>query len=177
MKIIFADANGLADNDEPAIVVLNITRQEIEARNIASVLERLHVLTDSRENVIRYRESVVFQVEGYDDDPRELQEIPEVRNYFHALAAEWPHWIWFLHRGIGAVALLFALLCEVSVLRGPGNQRATAFKNTAEMQAVMLDLLARGMALLDTYAIARKELDDSAMSVLVELNFTNDQAS
>lgn len=39
------------------------------------------------------------------------------------------------------------------------------------------DLLARGMALLDTYAIARKELDDSAMSVLVELNFTNDQAS
>ena len=175
IRILLTNADGFADNDEPAIVILTIARQDIEPRNLASALERLHVLTDSRENVIRYRESVLFQVEGYDADPRELQEIPEVRDYFRALTAEWPHWIWFLHRGIGAVALRIALLCEVSVLRGPDNQRATAFKSMEEIRDVMLDLLSRGLVLFDTYDINRNELDDSAMSVIVELNITDDQ--
>lgn len=168
-KILITDADGLATNDDPAIVVLAITRQDVESRSLASALERLHVLTDNRENVIRYRESVLFQVDGYDADPRELTEIPEVRDYFRTLTAEWPHWIWFLHRNVGAVALLFALLCEITVLRGPDNQRATAFKDTDEIRDTMLDLLARGLPLFHAYEIAPAEVDAAVLTALDDL--------
>jgi len=173
IKIFTTDADGLADNVEPAIVILTITRRAIETANLAGMLERLHVLTDSRENVIRYRESIVFQVDGYDDDPRELSEIPEVRNYFRTLTSEWPHWIWFLHRRMGAVPLLFALLCRTSVLRGPGGERATAFESTGEVRELMLDLVARSMPLFDTYEITSADIDAAMVSALADLGLAD----
>lgn len=57
----------------------------VDSGNIASVLERLHILTDSAANVARYRESVCFVIDGYNADPRELPEIPEVRAYIRSL--------------------------------------------------------------------------------------------
>lgn len=48
--LLLTNADGLASNTEPAFVVLVITRKEVESGSIASALERLHVLTDTREN-------------------------------------------------------------------------------------------------------------------------------
>lgn len=175
-QLIFTDAAGFAENEQRALVMIHIERQNIESRNLASTIERLLTLTDSRENVIRYRESVLFFTDGYDDDPRELQEIPEVRAFFRALVDEWPHWIWYLQRGTGSIALLFALLCEVEVIRGPEGQRGTAFKSVDEISAVMLDLLARGLHLFYMYQLPGSELDASAMSALAELGILDESA-
>ncbi len=81
-QIILTDADGLESFTKDAMVVLALTRQEVESGHFASALERLHVLAGSRESAMRYQESLIFIVEGYDDDPRELQEIPEVREFF-----------------------------------------------------------------------------------------------
>lgn len=170
IKLQVTDADGLAANVEPAIIVLVITRQEIESGRLASVIERLHVLTDSAANVNCYRESMVFQVEGFEEDPRELAEIPEVRAYFRALTAEWPHWLWFLHRQVGAIALLLSLLCEVRVLRDPTKtEHGTEFKSTLEMKNTLLDLLTRGMPLFQTYGVDAAEVDAMIASALDEL--------
>jgi len=168
MRVMLTDADGLANNSEPALIVLDITRREIESGNIASALERLHVLTDSAESVRRYRESLVFQIGGYDSDPRELPDIPEVRAFFRRLAAEWPHWMWFLHRGVGAVGLLLALLCDVRVVRGAGSY-GTEFLNQAQLAAAVADLLDRGNALFATYGITAEEAAESADSAVAEL--------
>lgn len=174
IKILFTDVDGLADNEEDAIVILSIRRRDVETRSLASALERLHVLTDSRENMLRYREALVFQVEGYDDDPRELSEVPEVRAYFRQLTGEWPHWIWFLHRRLGAIPLLFALLCRITVLRGPDTERQTAFESTEEMRDVMFELLQRGMPLFDTYEIPSRDIDAAVVSALNDLGLQAD---
>ena len=50
VRLIFTDAEGLAHNSDEALIVLDITRHEIESGNIASVLERLHVLISGRLN-------------------------------------------------------------------------------------------------------------------------------
>jgi len=47
--LTLTDAEGLANNTEPAIIVLDIRRRDIETGNIASSLVRLHVLTDNAE--------------------------------------------------------------------------------------------------------------------------------
>ncbi len=122
-SVVRTDAAGLADFEGDALLVLEISKREIETGNIASALERLHAIAESRETALRYQECLVIQVVGYDTDPRELAEIPEVRAFFARLAKEWPHWMWFLHRRVGAIHLLMALLCKVKIHRRGGQYR------------------------------------------------------
>jgi hypothetical protein len=39
--------------------------------------------------------SMVFCIEGYDDDPREIHCIPEVRRFYSAFHEAWPWWLYF----------------------------------------------------------------------------------
>lgn len=170
-RVLLTDADGLASDTgtDPVFLILDIGRHDIEAQNIASVLERLHVLTDTAANARRFRESLVFQVDGYNADPRQLPEIPEVRAFFARLSAEWPHWLWFLHRGCGALPLLLSLLCEVRVIPGQNGSFATEFVQPKQLVKTCANLLLRGNALFDAYGITDRESAESAESALHEL--------
>jgi hypothetical protein len=37
----------------------------------------------------------LFAIEGYDDDPREIYTIPEVRSFYRAFWETWPYWFFF----------------------------------------------------------------------------------
>lgn len=166
--LILTDAEGLANFTESALLVLQLSRCEVEAGNVASALERLHVVAETRESALRYRESLVFNVSGYEADRRELAEIPEVRRFFAKLTQEWPHWLWFLHRQVGAIPLLFALLCQVKIHRTPGAF-GTEFLDREELGAKMADLFNRGNAMFTAYGMSSGEISASAQSAVAEL--------
>lgn len=168
-QIFFLNADALALNTKPALIVLDITREEVEQGYIASVLERLHVLTDSAANTHLYRESLVFQVGGYDDDARELSEIPEVRDFFMRLTAEWPHWVWFMHRNVGAISLLFSLLCNVRIIRDNKPTFGTEFTDSQELKGKLRDMTYRSNSLFEVYKISSKDALQSLTSALAEL--------
>lgn len=167
-SLIRTDADGLADNTEPAVLVLDLTRREIESGNVASALERLMVMADTREAALRYRESLLIQVTGYEADRRELPEIPEVRAFFARLTREFPHWLWFLHRRVGAIPLLLALLCKVKIHRAAGSY-GTEFLDLNELQRCLLDLFARGNALFEVFDIPDEDAEASANSAVADL--------
>ena len=100
------DAEGLANFNDEALVVLDLTRTEIEAGNISSALERLMALTDSKETALRFQESLLIHITGYDNDPRELVEVPEVRTFFGKLIQQG-------HTGCGSSCATWVLsLCS-----------------------------------------------------------------
>ena len=167
-SITRTDADGLASFTDAAMLVLYLSREEVESANVASALERLHIIVDTRESAMRYRESLVFIVCGYDEDPRELAEIPQVRAFFARLVQEWPHWLWFLARGVGAIGLFMSLLCRVKIHRSPGHY-GTEFEDLAEVGAVMGDLFERGNAMFYAYGITTEQADASAESAVAEL--------
>ena len=37
----------------------------------------------------------VFAMDGYDDDPREVYAIPEIRRFYGAFHKAWPYWLYF----------------------------------------------------------------------------------
>ncbi len=37
----------------------------------------------------------VFLIEGWDDDPREIHTIPEIRRFYSAFHDAWPYWLYF----------------------------------------------------------------------------------
>lgn len=171
MKMVITDADGLADNSEQALIVLHISRDEIKASNFGSALERLHTMADTRENVLLYRESLVFVVAGYDDDSREIFEIPEVRQFFTELVDEWPHWFWFLCRDGGLINLLMSLICKIKVSRNNGMIGYKFINDNLEFSRKVSGLLERGEALYRSFNIPNAEVSTSLKSALEELGF------
>jgi len=158
LKVV--DADGLAaSSDDNVVVVLVVTRKEIDECNFTSSLERLLVLIDTAENARRYKNSLLFNVDGYEKDPRELYEIPEVRSFFQKLTEAWPHWLWFLNTDHGQVSVLLALLCKVKVHR-LGAQVGFEFTDPAEMERVMLSLVHRSSSICDGLGVPLDEFDE-----------------
>jgi hypothetical protein len=164
-EIIRMDADEFVYHTMPALVVLEISRKDIESCSIGSALERLQIMADNAGNVRLYKESVAIMVDGYNDDPRELMEIQEVRNFFQKLTAEWPHWIWFLNRDMGSLNLVLCLLCKVSV-QHQGARFSTEFDRASTVIEVIKDMHSRSNPLLTAYGITEQELLDSSYGVV-----------
>jgi len=167
--VLMTDADGFAEMTRPAFVVLSITKQEVESRNWTSALERLLVLCETAENAQLYRESLFINVIGYDQDQRELPEIPEVRGYFASLSQAWPHWLWFLHRQGGGVNLLMSLLCPVKIHRDAGKF-GVEFIDVQQFSAVLNDLLERSSSMFDAFNIPVADFESSVDSAMESLH-------
>lgn len=65
--------------------------------------------------------SVYFVVHGYDEDPRELPEIPEVRVFFQQLHKAWPYFAFFAATELANADLFMSMAaseCQVVRLTG-----------------------------------------------------------
>jgi hypothetical protein len=88
-----------------------ISREEVEAQDPTAPLATLKSLIASPETARSYMENVDIVFGGYDGDPRELFEIPEVRDYAYKLDGEFPYWLFFLSKyGLGLQCLLLCFL-------------------------------------------------------------------
>ncbi len=88
-----------------------ISREEVEAQDVAAPLATLKSLITSPEVARSYMENVDVVFGGYDGDSRELFEIPEVRDYAYKLDNEFPYWLFFLSKyGLGLQCLLLCFL-------------------------------------------------------------------
>lgn len=118
-------------------VLLLISRREAEESDIDCVVERLRVFTVTREDALRYQGQLSLVVTGYDQDPRELVEIPKVRALLTRLTLHWPYWAFFFNRVDGTLPLLFSC---VAGTRFPGG-------GAVEVDAAQVQrLLALGIA-------------------------------
>ena len=53
--------------------------------------------------------TLMFVIEGYDDDPREIHSIPEIRRFYTAFHEAWPYWLYFCN--LETEALRMMVLC------------------------------------------------------------------
>jgi len=88
-----------------------ISREEVEAKDFSKVLGVLKSLLATPEKAKQFKENVDLSFSGYDQDTRELFEIPEVRHFVFNLDEEFPLWLYFLTKfGLGLQCLF---LCRV----------------------------------------------------------------
>ena len=99
-------------------VVLLISRREVEQVDLASVLARLKVFRATREDAWLYRGQMSLVVDGYNSDPRELVDIPEVRNLLRRLEAAWPYWAYFFNQVDDSIKLLLSCAAGKAFLGG-----------------------------------------------------------
>ena len=102
-------------------VILGIHREQIEVFDLESSLSFLRTLVPSSDPqfALSYKGGVSLVIGGYDDDPREIFEIPEVCRYLHEIDREWPFWFFFLNPSDGSLKLAgMCLASAVSVSPG-----------------------------------------------------------
>jgi len=93
-------------------VILMFSRRQVETCDVDEPLQFLLSLTAGRDVAIEYSGRISLVVDGYNDDPRELFEIPKVRAYFKRLDLAWPNWFFFLSQADESIKLLESCLCD-----------------------------------------------------------------
>jgi len=93
------------------LLVIEARRRDVERNNINPVLEILNDLL-TPVNAKQYFEKVELCVSGYDNDPKELCEIPEVRKYMSDLDSQFPYWFYFITKLSLSLSFITFSLCQ-----------------------------------------------------------------
>ena len=90
----------------------------VAAGDISQVLLSLQSFTRDRVSALNAEGAVTLIFDGYDHDPRELEAISEVRDWFATLFRAWPYWSFFANRTDQTVALVISLLLPGEQVKG-----------------------------------------------------------
>lgn len=103
----------LADSEIDSLFVV-ASREDVESGSLQELLNTLSSLMSSKEAVLRFLGKVDFRIHGYDNDPRELFEIPEVCQFIRRLDEQFPYWFFFLTTETDAIKLFMFSLCRIT---------------------------------------------------------------
>ena len=148
-------------------VVLLFTRREVEAGDPADSVARLQALFDGREAVWRYRGQIILGVAGYEDDVRELVDVPEVRALLTEFNRRWPYWAYYFNQVDGSIQLLASCLCGRRYI-GEGRVEIDAGK----LKRFLMQGFAAMNAIFDRYGFDENELrtiSDGVIEVIEQL--------
>ena len=93
-------------------IYLVFSREQIELQDISEPLQVLRQLAGNPETAVASCGQISLVIDGYNNDPRELFEIPEVRRYIKALDEMWPYWFFFLSQADDSIKIVESCLCD-----------------------------------------------------------------
>lgn len=85
----------------------------------------------------------VFCVEGWDDDPREIHMVPEIRSFYSAFHEAWPYWLYFCNLDVDTLrAMVACCLSSVNTMQVDGKtQMAVTFDTMAILNFLKQDFV------------------------------------
>ena len=124
----------------------------ITAGDISGVLTALKSLSSDRSSAISAEGAVTLVFHGYDDDPRELESIPEVRAWFANLFAAWPYWSFFASRIDQTVPLFLSLQLSGEAVAGEPGMVGWCF-DLDELKPLLLEMFGHQNELIERLEI------------------------
>ena len=98
-------------------IVLQISQKAIQNCDTSEYVTLLHGITDSLQSFEAAFQRYVFLISGYDDDPRELYQIPEVVSFIKDLNSKLPFWLYFVNTSDKKFfSWMIACLCQAMSL-------------------------------------------------------------
>jgi hypothetical protein len=109
----------LAVDERAPFIHVVARRSEVERGMIEPTLTALQCLSSDPETALRYKSNATLSFQGYDQDPRGLFEIEEVREFVEKLNAKWYSWFFFMTKDIRVSPLAVITLCLCRYTRSP----------------------------------------------------------
>ncbi len=156
---------GLESSGDPDFLTLLADRSDIEALRTEPVLSELRSLLRN-DMCQRFRQRVSLGVSGYDADPRELFQIPEVCRWMAAVDQEWPFWFFFLWPGRGSsLPLVILTLCQATTTEASGLARL----DPMVMQQVLMSKFTQMNGVCEWLGDSQAQVEKMTQSVLAAL--------
>jgi len=102
---------------EGTFLGIAVPRTDVESGDITYTLDALNRIRNSRVLSRKYQENIDLSIFGYDEEPRELFELPEVRRWMEKLDRNFPYWLYFLSKDSRSLAFVALCLCDYSIDR------------------------------------------------------------
>ena len=97
--------------------VLQISQEAIQNCDTSEFVTLLHGATGSLQSFTEAFQKYVLLISGYDDDPRELYQIPEVVSFIKDLNSKLPFWLYFVNTSDKKFfSWMIACLCQAMSL-------------------------------------------------------------
>ena len=97
--------------------VLQISQEAIQNCDTSEYVTLLNGATGSLQSFEAAFQRYVFLISGYDDDPRELYQIPEVVSFIKDLNSKLPFWLYFINtKDKRFFSWMIACLCQATSL-------------------------------------------------------------
>jgi hypothetical protein len=110
--------------NKPTIVIMTLNRKHIERLDLKEVNQMMDVFR--KKGLRSFKGRVVLEVDGYEDDPREIFEIPEIKAFYRRVFQKYPHLIYFLSPVNGSDAWILACLCDTyQTIKAAGAENVT----------------------------------------------------
>lgn len=126
------------------LLAIAITRESVVTCDPAPLLEKLAALAATRGEAIAWEGTVTFGFDGWDQDPRETAEIPEIRRYFQAVTAEFPYWFHYVEKVGDTLWHVLRLLCCGRYVPAEAGMVGWQFDDPRELTR-QVDRLFKGM--------------------------------
>jgi hypothetical protein len=147
------------------LLIFGVPYDDVQSGDITTVLSPLQDFLKSRNAVIGGRGRVSLMFEGYDDDPRDVYDIPEIRRYAKALDEKFPYWFYFVSLHVQSTLQVLALcLCRVVKVSGFSTPQPDDLKQFLFSHIVALNQLCERFQLDDT---VKHQVTDEALAHLV----------
>lgn len=81
---------------ETDLIVYEFSRFKVEREDFSHFLSQFAL--DKLPTARRLRlmmNSILFCIQGYEQDDREIHSIPEIRDFYRAFHQQWPYWLYF----------------------------------------------------------------------------------
>ncbi len=147
------------------MLVVQASREYVESGNIEPVLKILNSLIEP-DNIKKFADKMVFCIEGYDNDPRELAEIDKVRAWMKKLDTEWPYWFYFCSPYCLSLKFLAFVLSDVQK-----DSRGQIFIEGDQLAKFMLKHFAYMNIMVENGWISEEE--NIRVSKKIEMYFKN----
>ena len=158
-------------------IVLQISQEAIQNCDTSEYVTQLHGITDSLQSFEAAFQRYVFLISGYDDDPRELYQIPEVVSFIKDLNSKLPFWLYFVNTSDKRFfSWMIACLCQAISLDQDeetiyADFNADAYNDLIEYQFSNIVKLISGLGMGDSIQEkVLKELSTNLASLMVVEN-------
>ena len=138
----------------------------IATGDISEVVSTLKSLSGDRSSAMSAEGTVTLVFEGYDDDPREVYSIPEVRDWFAKLFKAWPYWSFFASRTDETIPLVLALLMPGETVTGEFGMVGREFDSDA-LKPLLLEMFVHQNELVERLEIG-EDVNERVSSDFIE---------
>jgi len=149
--------------NEANLVRCNLNRQTIETQDLTHVLRNLRELIKDADHVRKFQDKLIVTVDGYNDDPRPLWHVAEVRECLGLLDEQFPYWFHFCEKEGETLRML--ALCLIPLTQNKDGALSASLADFNEF------LRARGAATLELHKMYNLESAITRSNLEVVANY------